>query len=254
MSQPQETGKMATRVNLRSKTGTTKRRREMSDSKNKARKNVSIRSTSRAITPGYMKYHLAAVPNRQRHSLRWSHHGTVTVAANTYSEIAVVIMNGAYQPCAALSATSPSGFFKLMADFYTKAVVMNASIHVTMCNSIVARAAGVTQPSLMFGTSVTTNSTSLSTGQQAIQNGDSTYKMCPIGQSNSVYQAIDIGKFLGVTDLEVGTDYNCTSAANPSQVVDAHVWVDNEDAVNQVVCDYVVVLTLDTVFYDPTQI
>jgi len=231
-----------------------KRRREASDTKTKARKNVSIRSSSRAITPSYMKYHLAAVPNRQRHSLRWAYHGTANVAASTYSELGVVIMNGAYQPCAALSATSPSGFFKLMADFYTKAVVMNASIAVTMCNNTIPQAALTVQPSVLFGTSVTTNSTTLSTSQQAIQNGDSTYKAIVQGQQASTYQAIDIGKFLGVTDLEVGVDYNCTSAANPSQVVDAHVWADNKSAATAVNVDFTIVLTMDVIFYDPNQI
>lgn len=232
----------------------TKRRREYGDEKTKARKNVSIRSTARSITPGYMKYHLAAVPNRQRHSLRWAHHGTGSLSAASYSELGVVILNGAYQPCAALSATSPSGFFKLMADFYTKCVVMNASISVTIANSVVARAAAVTQPSLLFGTSVTTNNTTLATAQQAIQNGDSTFKVVPSGDSATVYQAVSMTKFLGVNDLEVGVDYNCTSAANPSQVVTAHVWVDNRDGVSNVVLDYTIVCTMDCIFYDPNQI
>lgn len=218
------------------------------------RRNTSIRSKVPMVAPNFMKFHLAAVPNRQRHNLRWAYHGSISAAANSYTELAVVVLNGAYQPCAALSATSPSGFAKLMSDFYTKAVVMNAGLVVTVCNDIIPQAATVVQPSILFGSSVTTNSTTLSTAQQAIQNGHSCYKSCPQGVVSTLSHPIDIGKFLGVKDLISGTDYNCTSAANPSQVVDSHVWADNRSSTLACVLDVTIVLTLDVIFYDPNQI
>lgn len=214
----------------------------------------SVRNYNPRAYPSYAKYHLSAMPKQTNSTMTWSWPQTSSsaLAAGTYAEIGVVIMNGAYQPCAALSATSPEGFSKMM-GFYTKCAVKNATVSFTVCN--------VTQPptatgrtSMLIGSSVTTDNTSLSTAKNAIENGNSTHKFVgPDNGAETITHSIDIGKFLDVGNLQSGTDYMCTSSANPGQVVDSHLWIYNNSSV---ACSYtyLVTLTMYGTFYDPAQI
>lgn len=231
-------------IRERDVTGPSRRRTSY---ESRLKKGVSTKTKSRSLKKNYFKYHISAFPQHQYETIRFtSVTGTTALLANTYYEYPFVL-NGVYDPDGGLSADQPAGFAKLM-QVYTKCFVRAAKIRVT-CFPVVAASY---QP-LVFGVTVTTNSTTLGSMRGAIQPGLNTYTGA-MSEPKVIELDVDMRKFLGIKD---GTDgqgaYNCTSAANPSQVVVGHVWVNNVGAVTMNWA-WTVTVDFDCDFYDPVPV
>lgn len=209
-------------------------------------KNVNISARASSLRIGYFSSHIGGFPQRYNETLRFANAPGVVVAlgASAYSEAAVVVLNGTYRPCTGLSATAAAGFDKLMA-IYTKCYVRAARIKMSACLM------PTTVSSIVVGITGTTNSTTLGTYALAVEAGFEKHLLLgPNTDSGSVSVSVDIGKYLGRDLLTNTSDLYCTTSANPSQVVDAHLWFQNNTAT---ACTYTFTIEVDydCVFTDP---
>lgn len=217
---------------------------------NKSARGISIASRARTIRPGYFKTHMGGFPQRFPETLRWAYasNAPYAVVAGTYQEVGVVLANSAYRPCAGLAATSAAGFAKWMA-VYTKCYVKSARITVAVVNQFTV--ANAIQPSITFGITGTTNSTTLGSYVQAIETGLVDSKMLGTGNdTGKVSWTVDIGKFLSRDDVTDTSDLYCQAAADPAQLVTGHLWFYNNSATNANT-NLNITVDLECIFVDP---
>ncbi len=156
----------------------------------------------------------------------------------------MVTLNGAYQP---ISGQSPAGYAKYMA-FYTKAYVVGATMvvkGVVINNS--------TNAGCNVGVTVSTNNTSFASSIAAIENG-----MCQwdvifnLPDRFSFRESVDVKKFLNKPNVLDDPQLYSAAAANPAQVIDAHVWSEAQATTGAAITVRTTVeLLLDVIFTDP---
>lgn len=233
----------------------TKRRRETAENANaKKTRAVSIRPNSRFLSRSYLNYHLGGIAQHQRVPLVWAFPiVATTIAALTFTDLQVVTLNGAYQPCAGLSATSPGEFAKLMAIF-TKCYVINAKVTYRI-TSVSTNTNATQDPIIIAISSIQTGAGALTTYQQATQGGLVKTAVTTNGNTAYITQTCDIAKYMGMASATLvgDTEYACTSGANPSQIVCSHLCLNNLTNASAVYAGDVQVV-LDCMFTDPTTI
>jgi hypothetical protein len=191
----------------------------------------------------WLSSHIGGFPQSQRDTLNWVAKGTQNNNASIYAEN-VVILNGPYDPDAALGGLSAAGFAKYMA-IYTKCFVLAVRYRVHFNNVS-------NQVAITCGTTVTTNSTSLSSDVNAIQSGLCDYSQCYANPDHRVFNSsLDIAKFIDKPDILDDPQFFCTPSANPTQIVCLHIWSQNQNSSVQQFVDYIVEVSFDCVFTDP---
>jgi len=214
------------------------------------RKGTSTKSKNRTLKKNYFKHHITAFPQHMTETIRYAFATTTqSLAASTYAE-QPIILNGPYEPDAALTATQPAGFAKMMA-VYTKCAVKAAKITITFQQ---ANNGGV-YGNLMVGCTITTNATSLGTFAGAVDPGLVSYAgLSGSPRTRVITMDCDIQKFLGVNNLkDAAGDYACTVSANPNQIVVAHIWLYNQYGATTLY-NFAVVVDFVCDFYDPVPV
>lgn len=192
---------------------------------------------------------LFGVSQSIRRDLNWTYSFTASPAAG-YSEAAVLIVNSPYDVDAALGGASAGTFAKYMA-LYSKCYTLGARVKVKFANSA-AGSAGIPIAAYIQGVTITTNTTSLGSVVSAVQNGMCDYVVRNISPDSAKLEiGVDIAKFVDKPQILDDPQYFCTSAANPAQVIVAHVWNGNASIVTTGVVTYVIEVEMDCVFTDP---
>jgi len=198
----------------------------------------------------HLTTHISAVPQRLSTTLAWSKFVSDSVAAGVASERATVILNSPFDPDAALGGISAQGFAKLMA-FYSKCFTLRARISVQVVGVGVSQT-GIPESPIVYLLGVTTNSTSLGSLEQGIQEGLSDYQLVNCNPDRAtLFQNVDIGAFLGKPDVLDDPQLFCTNAANPGQVVVGHFFVANGSSINAAPFVYLMTVEYDVCFTDP---
>jgi len=216
-------------------------------------KNVSIASYAPSLRSNWFKTHIGGFPQRMKETIRYAYSNSSSVAFSTYAEPIVMVMNGTYDPDAALGGGQPAAFTKLMA-VYTKCYVKAAKITVKytplpQTNNV------VDSIPWLVGITITTNGTSLGGYQNAIQGGLVTWhQVMQSPDTITLTQSVDIGKFLSVDDIMDGSSFYNTNAANPTQIVVAHGWVYNLSGGTSGYMQYSLTVDFECIFADPTLI
>lgn len=197
----------------------------------------------------YFATHISAMPQLFNEQLRWSYVlAPTSIGVGTFVELDTVTLNGLFQ-AHSIGASQAVGFAKLIA-IYQKAYVKAAKITVTFN---VASNSGGSTPAIpaLCGVSINTLPGALTTTAQAIGEGLCRYEIVSDAQDQKKMSvSCDIKKFLSVKDLLAGSQFYNTSAANPSQVVDAHVWSYNYGGAGTFVAA-VIDVEYDVIFADP---
>jgi hypothetical protein len=168
----------------------------------------------------------------------------------TYKEFLVVILNSPYDPDNAIGGTSAQGYAKYMA-FYSKCFVLGARLKVKGIRASVGNA-GIPSGTTTCGATITTNTTSLGSVDSAIQDGLCDYEMVGVNPDRTYQElSVDIAKFVDKPDLLDDSQFFCTSSANPSQLIVAHIWGINFSASTTEVWNISVEVEFDCVFTDP---
>jgi len=195
-----------------------------------------------------LAHRIGGVPQTLRTTLNYANSGTLTVPLVTYAEN-VAILNGPYDPDAALGGESATGFAKLMA-FYSKCFVIRARWRVNVSNTGSSSNLPPADSNLIVGATVSTNSSSLSGVTQAITTGISQYNMIAANPDTCQFEGVvDIGAFVNKPQVLDDPDFFCTSSSNPSQVICLHTWAESTGAAGYM--PYLVLVEFDCVFTDP---
>jgi len=215
--------------------------------------NQSTASYARIFSPNWFKSHQTAFPQRMAVPLRYVNVVPLqAIAATAYSEPLLINANGAYDPEAGIVANQPAGFAKLMA-IYTKCYVKAAKIEWRVTNLPQAASNPSVTP-LACGIFTTTNTATAASFALAVQSGNVTYGHVTQAPDTKVFtQTVDIGKFVSVDDIMDSTEWNCTVASNPNQIVVFHMFVYNMSGVGANV-SYSYTVDYDCVFTDPLPI
>lgn len=224
-----------------------KGKRTIKKSGRKMATNVAI--SAKIPRSDFLTHHVGGVSQSIRRTLVWTYSGTFAYSANTYYESAVVILNSPYDPDAALGGVSATGFAKLMA-FYSKCFTLGSRIKFKLVNSS-ATDIIPTQTPIVYGITITTNTTSLASISGAVNVGLSDYDV--VGNSpdhRTLSLGVDIAKFVDKPQILDDPQFFCTVAANPAQVIVAHCWAAN---INNVSGGSIIVVEVefDCVFTDP---
>jgi len=157
---------------------------------------------------------------------------------------ATFVLNGAYNPVTA-SGNSLVGFQKYMA-FYSKAWVLGARIK---ASCVVPTSTG---GGWCAGLVVSTNINPFSGIVAAIDNGMCDYQIGLYNPDRCVFnQSVDIAKFMNKPKLLDDNQFFCTSGANPSQIVAAHLFLQGLAGSTSAVLASTVEIEMDVVFTDP---
>lgn len=140
----------------------------------------------------------------------------------------------------------PAGFDQLMV-LYKDYTVLQSSIKATLYNA-------ATVP-LLFGISITDESSGANDCRKYIENGLTNWKQLgPAGDCDSspIYMKMDIAKYNGVADVLDDDIYRGTSGSNPSDQTYFHVWL---QAVNTgddpAACRLTVEVQFEVIFRNP---
>jgi hypothetical protein len=186
---------------------------------------------------------LLGLAQSQRRTLAYTINTAVPAgAAGAYAEATTITLNNLFSPNGAGSAV---GFAKYMA-FYSKAWVIGAR---ALLRGVVASSSTATAVALV----ITTNNTSLGSMVAAIDNGMCDWMVSLTNPDRvTLNQSVDIARFLNKPKVLDDPQLFCTSAAGPSQLVVAHVGIQDVGAfATATTLDYVIELTFDVVFTDP---
>lgn len=186
---------------------------------------------------------LLGIARTQRRTLAFVSGGALnTGAAGAYAELTYTL-NGAFNVSGGASAI---GYAKYMA-FYSKCFVLGAAMQVRGASSTPGNHAYV------VGLSITTNATSLGTSVAAIGNGMSTWTVAfSTPDRYALTESVDTGRFLNKPKVLDDPQLFSTSAANPTQVLVAHLWIAGVVATAAAInTESMVEVLLDCVFTDP---
>jgi hypothetical protein len=194
-----------------------------------------------------LAHRLLGLPQTRRLTLQWWNADSFTMTEGIYAEQAAVL-NSPYDPDPTLGGESAQGFAKNMA-FYSKCFVTRARWRIDWNVLLSSGLAPNTAPTFV-GVTITTNTSSLSSAINAINNGLCEYRL--LGQNPDTCKmegVVDIGAFLNKPQVLDDPDLFCTSSANPNQIVALHNWALGTSGNNTVY--YGVLLQFDCVFTDP---
>jgi len=185
------------------------------------------------------------VPQTQKQTLIWVYSTELTYTT-TYAENAF-IMNSPYDPDAAFGGTQPTGFAKMM-QFYSKCFCVASRYKVTVVNTT----NGTIVAPIAYGITVSTNSTSLGSVAGAIANGLVTYDLIgTFPDHRRLDMSIDVAKFLNKPKVLDDPQLFCTSAANPSQVIVAHLWGQSMTPTTTSIVALILEAEFECIFTDP---
>lgn len=199
--------------------------------------------------PDFLGLHVGGVAPSIRRTLVWESGGAATLAASVFTDGFQVLLNSPFDPDVALGGVSAAGFAKYMA-LYSKCFVLGARIKVKFA-SILSAGAGLPNFSATYGVTITTNTTALTSTFGAITAGLCQYELVNINPDRAnLTVGVDIAKFVDKPDLLDDPQWYCTSAANPTQLIVAHIWAFNWAAVTGHYT-YEFEVEYDCVFTDP---
>jgi len=217
---------------------------------NKSKKNPRKSNQTRTLTMSrfvphkdYLSTHVAGVTQNLRRTLTFSLFNSSNIVTSTYTEPFVVVMNNPLDPAHAISGAAATGFAKYMA-FYSKCFCLGSRLKVKVANPTAGS-------SFIIGTTVTTNSASLTGVNLAIGAGLTEYAV--IGDSpnrSQINSSLDVGRFLDKPIVLDDPQLFCTSTVDVSQIIVAHFWAWNYGAATAVL-NYVIEVEFDVVFTDP---
>lgn len=208
---------------------------------------TNIAATSRVPRVDFLSTHIGSTPQRARRTLTWSvTPGLYSVAALTYSEPAVTLLNSPYDPDAALGGVSAMGFAKMM-TFYSKCFTLGARVTVRVVSSDTSDAFPI-----VCGLTITTNSNTLASVYGATTVGICAYDVVGNSPDHRRFTlGVDIGRFLDKPIVLDDPQLFCTSVANPGQVIVSHFWAYNGNLTTATNLFYTLEVEYDVVFTDP---
>jgi len=214
-------------------------------------------ASNRSITRGpavprqdFLKNHVAGLEQSIRRTLVWVATFNSTTVISTYTEAAVIILNNPLLPCTAVANTPAIGYVKYMA-FYSKCFTIAARVKIKGVLSG-AFASGPPPSASHIGLTITTNSTSLGSVVAAVGEGLVDYDVVNVNPDHYKREmSIDIGKFLDKPDVLDDPQLFGTSAASPTQVVDAHLWHQDLSGTNVSSLGGIIEVEFDCIFTDP---
>jgi len=184
---------------------------------------------------------LLGIAQATRRTLAFSGNSLITSTTGAYSENPFVL-NG---PFNVLSGASAIGYGKYM-QFYTKCFVLGARIIVKAC---VVSPSGANIGAV--GVVVTTATTSLGSVNAAITNGMCQWDLVGTNPDHREFtESVDISRFLFKPKVLDDPQLFCTIAANPPQVVVAHVFFQGVNGGTQNLNQQTEIF-FDCVFTDP---
>jgi hypothetical protein len=225
----------------------------MSNSRDTSRnvRNISIAAKRTApMRRGYFRTHMSGWPQKQSNTLRLTETSIAgtALAGSGFSEFGNVIMNGAFSP---FGGAPLAGFNRLM-QVYTKCYVLNAKVSMKITQ--VLNVGFVTPSAILAGITLTTNTTAFTNPPSATDPGMCDYKQVATSPDTvTVFESVNVSKFMTVDDIMMGSQFLCTNAANPAQIVVAHLWVQNMTANVTNFCFHVVV-DMECMFADPVPV
>ncbi len=198
----------------------------------------------------YLATHVAGLTPTLRRTLVWAYDNFTPSASGVMTECLVAKLNSPYDPDNAVGGASATGFAKYMA-FYSKCFVLAARIKV----HYVACASNGDQPPLAPGTAgvtITTTTGALGSIAAQIEAGLCVFKRTGYSQNTGVLDiGVDVGKFLNKPDVLDDPQLFCTNAADPTQLIVAHVWIQNDSTVSAINLKCIHEIEFDCVFTDP---
>jgi hypothetical protein len=220
------------------------------------RRKTSKRSRKGDVTSGpavprrdYILHSISTTPQHTRRTLVWAYNFGATISTG-YSEPAVTILNSPYDPDAALGGVSAVGFAKLMA-FYSKCFAIGARARVKYCLTGAAAGVDINITACAVGYTITTNSTSLGGIVAAVQTGLTDYQMrLSSPDHGEVGNSVDVAKFVDKPRILDDPQFFCTNAANPTQLIVGHFWVQNF-SVSNTYMSAIIEVEMDCIFTDP---
>lgn len=197
--------------------------------------------------------HIFGAPQTQRVTLAWTGSGNVGNAAGGFAYQALQV-NNPYAPDNTFFSASAQAYAKWIA-FYSKCFVIRIRFKTSF---LAVTASNATIPATVpqvVGCTFTTNSTSLGSFQQAINNGLSQWKLLGAYPDATTFTGtLDVAKFLNKPNILDDEDLLCTSSAGPSQVICLHIWGANPSTFQNITtinwCN-VIELEMDCIFTDP---
>lgn len=185
-----------------------------------------------------------------RETLGWTGAAVVATSANTFAELATIILNSPFDPDNALGGISARGYAKLMA-LYSKCFTIGATIKVQIL--------GGDNPGLladnvvqMAGVTITTNTTALTSLVQAQELGYTEHQFLGLSPDHHEFNLrLDVADFLNKPDVLDDAQLFCTSSANPAQLIVAHIWISNLAAATSGGVAWNANVNYEVVFTDP---
>jgi hypothetical protein len=199
--------------------------------------------------PNFISTHLGGVPQHTRNTLIFCQAFAQVVNATTQAQLSAFNLNGPFLPYAAAGG-QPVGFAKMMA-FYSKCFVTGARIKAHIVSEPNTSVTGTAMPAVIYGLTITTNTTAMTSYFQAIGSGLTTFKV--LGQSPdacTLQTSVDIGRYLNKPDVLDDSQLFTSVSSNPSQIVCGHLWWYNNSATAGGNIVYVTI-EYDCIFTDP---
>lgn len=199
----------------------------------------------------YIKTHMPGVAQSLQTTLSFSTStDSGALAANTYTEPQVFILNGAFKPDNAGTGDSMTGYTKYMA-FYSKCFVRAGRIHVKF-RATGASGQGIPLQPLIFGVSISTLVNSLGAIDKAIEGGLCDYRLINVNpDGGEVSVGVDVARFANVPEILNNPDWYGDSGLNPAQKIFAHIWCQSLAALATQHVFFTVEIEMDCIFTDP---
>jgi len=193
----------------------------------------------------YLSTHIPGIQQTLRRTLVNVNQFNTSVGTG-FTELGQYVLNSCYHT---FGSTDAIGFAKYMA-FYSKCFVHGARIKWSGVPASLSVGVNNTQP-LIWGVTVNTNSTVLSSTVAAVSEGLCSYKLNnQAPDSVMLTEGVDIGKFMNVPNILNNPQLFSTSAAFPDQIIVAHIWVQNYLGATNYLAN-LVEIELDVTFTDP---
>jgi hypothetical protein len=183
--------------------------------------------TNVPIPRNFLANNVSGIKQHCRQKLTYTFSASQSMSiAGTYYEPVVLYLNSPYYPAPAIGTASSNGFVKWM-QFYSKCYATSARVRIVASNASPSFLGTTSsQPTtILVGTVVTTNATSLSSSSYAINQGLSQYRVIQYSPDTWTFdQSINISKFVDKPDILDDPQYFCTSSAGPTQIVCLHLF------------------------------
>ncbi len=219
--------------------------------KDRLRQDVGSQGVGPLIPPrNYLSLNVAGVTPTIRRTLVWGYLNYVNVAFSALAETLVCKVNSPYDPDNAVGGASATGFAKYMA-FYSKCFVLGARVK----NKFILCANGGDLPPVApahVGVTITTTTGAVASMAAEVEAGLTDY--VPVGTSPNVGEVslgVDVGKFLNKPDILDDPQLFCTSGADPTQLIVAHFWCQNNSAATGLTLKSFYEVEMDCIFTDP---